>query len=219
MHRWGWEWKVRVVAEATRGKGGACSFPGPCCSFPPSDQSWRGQTRTWVWHSDGSWFQDKQHSFTTGTEKKGKSTHRRSSKPCSFMPLFTVGARTPPGTVPGARGAVVSRAKSLPSRDARSPGKQVSKEAITFHYDEGLRRAPGPRLSGCQKARICNLVGMVLLTTCVAPGRSLSHLVPEFLHLQTGRILYPFLKVNVRTNKITHVELTSGAGTVGMFTK
>lgn len=26
VHRWGWEWKVRVVAEATRGKGRACSF-------------------------------------------------------------------------------------------------------------------------------------------------------------------------------------------------
>lgn len=83
------------------------------------------------------------HSFTTGTEKKDESTRRQSSKACSFMHSCTVDACTLPGTVPGARDAVVSRAKSLPSQDPRSPGRQISKEAITLPCDEGMLRATG----------------------------------------------------------------------------
>lgn len=94
----------------------------------------------WVWHSDISWFQDGWHSFTTGAEKKGKSTRRQSSQPAHSC---TVAACTLPGTVPGARDAAVSGAKPLPSRDPHSPGREISKEAITFHSDEGMRRATG----------------------------------------------------------------------------
>lgn len=97
----------------------------------------------WDWHSDRSWFQGGWHSFTAGTEEKGESPRRQSSQPCSLMHSCIVDACTLPGTVPGARDAVVSGAKSLLSRDPRSPGRQMSKEAIAFPCDEGMLRATG----------------------------------------------------------------------------
>lgn len=80
--------------------------------------------------------------LTTGAEKKGESTRRQSSQPAHSC-VHAVAACTLPGTVPGARDAVVSGAKSLPSRDPHSPGREISQEAITFHGDEGMGRGTG----------------------------------------------------------------------------
>lgn len=79
--------------------------------------------------------------------EEGREYSWQSSKACSFMHSCTVVACTLPGTMPGARDAVMSRAKSLPSRDPRSLGRQISKEAITFHCGEGMLRATGHQAS------------------------------------------------------------------------
>lgn len=88
-----------------------------------------------------SWFRsDKWDSFTIWTEKKGESPHWQFKAVCSCIHSFltcTVDAYTLPGAVPGARDAVVSTAESALMRPTPT-GRQISKEAITFHYDRDI---------------------------------------------------------------------------------
>lgn len=49
----------------------------------------------------------------------------------------TVDAYTLPGAMPGARDTVVSTAESALMRPTPT-GRQISKEAITFHYDRDI---------------------------------------------------------------------------------
>lgn len=73
-------------------------------------------------------------------EEGRESTLAVQSPVCSCIHSFltcTVDAYTLPGTMPGARDAVVSTAESALMRPTPT-GRQISKEAITFHYDRDI---------------------------------------------------------------------------------
>lgn len=137
-----------------------------------------------------SWLQDdNRDSFTSGPEKGESTPWQRVQSPFHSFSACSMDAHALPGPVPGARDGMVNRAVLALMRSTR----ETSKEAIPFHYEGNMPRAPGhlPRLRWCQRDEFCLRPTWIHTSTTYylcAQGKFLSHLVPEFLHLKMGRI-------------------------------